>query len=195
MDMDGPKVPLLARGDGRRSSSCSDLSCPEHSPHFEHRESRHGIMDYCCLISSSPTTEKADDRLNDIFQPETEEPLGEKGMVYGPNKWNIDLLSDEGSSFQDDQWRLRLRDKLLSYKESPFPIYYELATTATFDSALETLTRRYTDLGASKFVPNIRKILDMIQPFTATITSMVQSNPTVACLVWGSTQLVLTVGL
>lgn len=104
-------------------------------------------------------------------------------MIYVSNKANIDLLSDEGSSFQHDQWRLCLRDKLISSTEGSFPMYHELPTTATFDSALDTLTRNYTDNGFVKFVPNIRRTLDLIQPFAITVTTMVQSDPTVACLV------------
>lgn len=189
--MDIDTEPLLTRGESRRSSTdLGDVVCPEHSPQSG---PWNGIMDCCCLVSLSRSAASGT-RRNDVVSTDTEEPLSEKRMVYISTKESIDLLSDEGSSFQDDQWRLRLRDKLMSYKESVFPMYHELATTATFDSTLETLTRNYTDNGLAKFVPNIRRILDMIEPFVAAITTMVQSNPTVACFVWGSVQLVLMVG-
>lgn len=114
-------------------------------------------------------------------------------MKYVGSDNSIDLLSDEGSSFQDDQWRLVLRDKILVSREGTFSFHDDLAETATFESALEELTRTYTSHGLTKCVPHIQDILKTVQPFATAITTIVQASPTVACLVWGSVQLVLGV--
>ncbi len=198
MSEKAPLLPAVRRSrrlfldSARHQKSSSSPSSPQDE---DQDQNRHSIMDCCCLFLSPPAASHDRTKLQHGYvngaAAEDEEPRLEKEMLYIAKTTEIDLLMDEGASFQDDQWRLHLRDKLLESQESPQAFYHELARSATFDSALEMLTRTYTENGCQKWVPRVQKILDTIQPFTAAITTMVQSNPTVACLVWGSIQLTL----
>lgn len=106
---------------------------------------------------------------------------------------SVDLLSDEGAGIQDDLWRLTVQQKLRSAKLIDSHVVEQLSTHATFDSALESLTQSYNENGFARRMPFVQSLLNAIRPFTAVISTMVQSDPTISALVWGSVQLVLQV--
>jgi hypothetical protein len=105
----------------------------------------------------------------------------------------VDLLSDEGAGIQDDLWRLTFQQKLRTARLIDSHVVEQLSTHATFDSALESLTQSYNGNGLARRMPLVQSLLNAIRPFTAVISTMVQSDPTIPGLVWGSVQMVLQV--
>lgn len=105
----------------------------------------------------------------------------------------LDLASDEGSSVQEDLWRRCVAAKTDEAKDGPTPFHYELSSQTTFQSALAGLTDQYTAHGFVNKIPKVKAILSNLQPFVAVVSTMIQANPGVAALVWGSTQLILSV--
>lgn len=118
---------------------------------------------------------------------------GEKSSSGSSDTEPLDLFRDEGCSVQDDIWRQCVAAKTEEAKDGPTPFHHELAWHATFQSALKDLTDQYTAHGLVARIPRIKAILSNLQPFVAVVSAMVQSNPGVAALVWGSTQLILSV--
>ena len=108
----------------------------------------------------------------------------------------IDLVNDEGSNLQQDLWNLCFRAKIQNAHSEDYSFYERLVSnlgTASYTTSLQLLTNRYTEHGLARYVPQIRNVLATLEPFTSTIDTMVQSDPQIAALVWGSVQAVLHV--
>ena len=105
----------------------------------------------------------------------------------------LDLLADEGANLQDDLWQESFQNKLSTLSSKKRSIRELISTEATFDSSLQNLTHLYNTHGFASRMPQVLAILTSLQPFTAAINSMAQAHPEVACLVWGSMQLVYQV--
>ena len=105
----------------------------------------------------------------------------------------LDLSVNEGVTIQDDLWRQSLQRKLDQAQSTKHLSRQHIYPEAIFDSSLQTLTDLYTQHGFASRIPHVTTILTGIQPFTATITTIVQIHPEVASLVWGCVLMVLQV--
>jgi hypothetical protein len=145
------------------------------------------IMDFCCILKLFSSNSRSGQFGQDFSDYE-------KSVSNTPDSSRtFDLTSDEGANIQEELWQLSLQQKLREAKLGEEQFYYDLSLHATFDTALSSLTQTYTDNGFTHRLPRVQAILGAIQPFSSVITTMVQSNPTIASLVWGSIQLILKV--
>jgi len=153
----------------------------------ETRCKKKSIMDFCCIPKLFSSNFRSGPFGQDFSDYE------KSVSTTSDSSRTFDLTSDEGANIQEELWQLSLQQKLREAKSGEEQFYYDLSLHATFDTALTSLTRTYTDNGFTHRLPRVQAILGAIQPFSTAITTMVQSNPTIASLVWGSIQLVLQV--
>jgi hypothetical protein len=64
---------------------------------------------------------------------------------------------------------------------------------STFDNEVQSLTTRYNNKTFTKCVTKLSGLFQFLRTFTAVISTMVQANPAVAALVWGSVLVLLEV--
>ena len=115
----------------------------------------------------------------------------EKASLF--SSLQVDLLSDEGATFQEDQWRLMLSQKLQQSRSAARPFYDDIVRHATPESSLQALTVLYTQHGVAKHLPSINASLTVIRPFVLALSTLCSSHPEIACLVWGSVQVLYQV--
>ena len=88
------------------------------------------------------------------------------------------------------------RLKIQGSKADDYEFYQRLSRSIAnnnYESSLRYLSELYTSHGFIKCVPRLRNVLEMLAPFNQAIGTMVQSDPQVAALVWGSVQIVFQV--
>lgn len=131
-----------------------------------------------------------------LFRARKHARNGDPGAKVFDSDEKIDLVSDEGSNLQQDLWKLCFRAKIQNASPEDYAFYERLVSniaTASYTTSLQLLQNRYTAHGLARYVPQIRNVLVTLQPFVSVISTLVQSDPQIAALVWGSVQVVLHV--
>ena len=117
-----------------------------------------------------------------------------------------DLFSDERASYQRDLWQLvltqshrALRDALARSKVKAGSILggnFDLVDIGALapETCLESLAALYGQNRIAQRMPRIRAIFQSIEPFTAAVSTMAQTNM-FSALLWGSLCLVFQVRL
>lgn len=119
----------------------------------------------------------------------------------------LNLLEDEGESYQRDLWQLAISEKAqqldkacssrsLSIQDqdvAEIQAVFKANTTASPDDFLQALTALYNKNGFAQRMPRIREIFADVQPFISAVNTLVQADMASA-LVWGSLCLVFAVG-
>jgi hypothetical protein len=108
---------------------------------------------------------------------------------------NVDLLSDEGSTMQQELWNLCFREKLQSADPKDHAFYESLRQTSkdnTAETAITSLRERYEQRGYTTHAPEISNLMNILKPFVAVVSIMAQAN-VVAALVWSSTVILFEV--
>lgn len=141
-----------------------------------------------CCFRHSRRQQKATD-LCDSAGADLELESSHKGF-------KVDLLEDEGPHLQDELWDICLNQKLNASSQvdiSPSNSLRTRLTSGSYEESLKYLAAKYEEKGLSNFIPRIEALLHAVQPFTSALNTIVQANPQVAGLVWGSMQILLTV--
>ncbi|KAK0628901.1 pfs domain-containing protein [Bombardia bombarda] len=114
---------------------------------------------------------------------------------------SYDIFDNEGTDYQKDLWRIALSQKrqtmasAISKMKSPLPanmtglLSQSEAEATSAEHCLQLLTSYYDQNKFAQKIPRISQIFARIEPFTAIVSSMTQSN-ICSALVWGSLTLV-----
>jgi hypothetical protein len=148
---------------------------------------------FCCLSGRDSAR----------IQKTTSPPTSEKTREHSPAD---DIFSDEGASYQRDQWQLVLaqnrkamqqvvdngtRSKSIGIAQSD--LLESLSDGhLTAEHCLQQLSAMYNKNKFAQRMPRIRAIFVSLEPFTETVAMLAKTN-TISALLWGSLALVFQV--
>ncbi|KAL1868436.1 hypothetical protein VTK73DRAFT_3675 [Phialemonium thermophilum] len=150
----------------------------------------------CCLPSSERNARKPP-KYTEYSSDDDVSP----GKTKGKKEKIINLLDDEGESYQKDQWQMVIEEKrqalqavrprlLRKFGEDPASsLLIDHVPEISPQKFLQSLTTTYTENGHATRMTRVREIFSSMKPFVAAVNTLVQ-NDTIASLVWGSLTLV-----